>query len=456
MKKIGRYQIRGILGRGGMSTVYKVAMPITGKIVALKLLLPAQPLIDLLGTSELERIFTGEAVTMAGLHHPHIADIRDFDKDDQGRPFYVMEYYCKNLGNMIGEHFRVEERSRIMAPDKVIHYGLQILDGLSCLHQASIVHRDIKPYNILVTDQDSVKICDFGLSKLRGETRGRPRNLQIGSPFYTPPEQEKEPELVDDRADLYSCAVMLYRMLTGELPDTMRKASQLNPLLDAQWDLFLATGLARDRENRFASAKAMHHALMKLQEHWQQSKEKTCTILDDQQTGNGSGRSTGEKILRRQPVKVDPHGGRKLFKVDSLWRPRHYIANQFIDNRDATITDRACGLVWQQAGFDYPLTWEGARQYVQSLNEYSTAGCSKWRLPTVDELLSLLTEMSLREQYCMAPLFDRSKKWLWSGDKRSFIAAWYVSVDLGFVGWQDMTCYNYVRAVCSLADRQVG
>jgi serine/threonine-protein kinase len=357
---------------------------------------------------------------------------------------------------MIGEHFRVEERSRIMAPDKVIHYGLQILDGLSCLHQASIVHRDIKPYNILVTDQDSVKICDFGLSKLHGETRGRPRNLQIGSPFYTPPEQEKEPELVDDRADLYSCAVMLYRMLTGELPDTMRKASQLNPLLDAQWDLFLATGLARDRENRFASAKAMHHALMKLQEHWQQSKEKTCTILDDQQTGNGSGRSTGEKILRRQPVKIDPRGGRKLFKVDSLWRPRHYIANQFIDNRDATITDKACGLVWQQAGFDYPLTWEGARQYVQSLNEYSTAGCSKWRLPTVDELLSLLTEMSLREQYCMAPLFDRSKKGLWSGDKRSFIAAGYVSVDLGFVGWQDMTCYNYVRAVCSLADRQVG
>ena len=93
---------------------------------------------------------------------------------------------------------------------------------------------------------------------------------------------------------------------------------------------------------------------------------------------------------------------------------------------------------------------------MQSLNEYSTAGCSNWRLPTVDELLSLLTEVSLREQYCMAPLFDLCKKWLWSGDKRSFIAAWYVSVDLGFVGWQDMTCFNYVRAVCSLADRQAG
>lgn len=437
-----------------MSTVYKVAMPITGKIVALKLLSPAQPLVDLLGEPELERTFTAEAVIMAGLRHPHIADIRDFDKDDQGRPFYVMEYYCKNLGDMIGEHFRVEERSRIMEPDKVIHYGLQILDGLSCLHQAGIVHRDIKPYNMLVTDQDSIKICDFGLSKLRGETRGRPRNLQVGSPFYTPPEQEEDPERVDGRADLYSCAVMLYRMLTGELPDGKTRASQLNPLLDEQWDLFLATGLARDKENRFAAAKTMLQALLELQEHWQQAKEKTCTILNDLSAGNNPDRSSRGKTLRSQPVKIDPAGGRKLFKVDSLGRPRHYFTNQYRDNRDATITDRSSGLVWQQAGSDYPLTWDGAQQYVQSLNACSAAGCSNWRLPTVDELLSLLTEVSLREQYCMAPLFDRSKKWLWSCDKRSFVAAWYVSVDLGFVGWQDMTCYNYVRAVCSPADRQ--
>jgi serine/threonine-protein kinase len=357
---------------------------------------------------------------------------------------------------MIGEHFRVEVQTRIMAPDKVIHYGLQILDGLSCLHQANIVHRDIKPHNILVTDQDSVRICDFGLSKLRGEIRGRPRNLQVGSPFYTPPEQEKEPEQVDGRADVYSCTVMLYRMLTGELPDAMRKASQLNPLLDDQWDLFLVTGLAHDRDDRFATAKAMRKALLELQEHWRQSQEKTCAIYDDQRIGNGPGRSTGENTLRSHPVKIDVRGGRKLFKLDNLFRPRLYMANQFIDNRDATITDQASGLVWQQGGSDYPLTWDGARQYVQALNASSTAGCGNWRLPTVDELLSLLTEVSLREQYCMASLFERSKKWLWSVDKRSFIAAWYVSVDLGFVGWQDMTCFNYVRAVCSLADRKKG
>jgi len=437
-----------------MSTVYKVAMPTTGRIVALKLLAPAQPLVDLLGDAELVRIFTAEAVTMAGLRHPHIADIRDFDQDDQGRPFYVMEYYCKNLGAMIGEHFRVEERSRIMEPDKVLHYGLQILDGLSCLHQAGIVHRDIKPYNILVTDHDSIKICDFGLSKLRGETRGRPRNLQVGSPFYAPPEQEQEPERVDGRADLYSCAVMLSRMLTGELPDGKRNPSQLNPLLDKQWDQFLAIGLAPEREHRFPDAKTMRRVLLELQEHWEESKEKTCALLDSQSAPNVMAVAGPDHKLRSRAVKIDPRAGRKAFQVDSLWRPRQYITNRLVDNRDGTVIDRACGLVWQQSGSDYPLTWDKAREYVQTLNADRMAGRNGWRLPTVDELMSLLTEVLLGEQYCMAPIFDRGKKWLWSIDKRSYIAAWYVSVDLGFVGWQDMTCYNYVRAVSSLAQEQ--
>jgi serine/threonine protein kinase len=456
MKKIGRYQIRGLLGRGGMSTVYKVAMPTTGRIVALKLLSPAQPVIDLLDKAELIRIFTAEAVIMAGLRHPHIADIRDFDEDDQGRPFYVMEYYCKNLGALIGEHFRVEERSRIIEPDKVLHYGLQILDGLSCLHQAGIVHRDIKPYNILVTDQDTIKICDFGLSKLRGETRGRPRNLQVGSPFYAPPEQERAPEGVDGRADLYSCAVMLYRMLTGELPDGKRKPSQLNRLLDEEWDLFLATGLASSREHRFPDAKAMRSALLELQKHWEESKEKTCALLGPESVRNEVAVDAPVHILRSRPIKIDPRTGRNTFQVDSLWRPRHYITNRFEDNRDGTVIDRACGLVWQQAGSDYPLTWDKAQEFVQTLNAEGTAGRNDWRLPTVDELLSLLTEVSIGEQYCIAPVFDRRKRWLWSVDKRSFIAAWYVSVDLGFVGWQDMTCYNYVRAVCSFSGRRKG
>ncbi len=452
MRKIGRYIIQGLLGRGGMSSVYKVSMPVTGKIVALKLLAPSETLVDVLGEEELRRIFTTEAVTMAGLRHPYIADIRDFDEDESGRLFYVMEYYCKNLGGMIGEHFRVEERSRIIDPDKAIYYCEQILDGLSCLHQAGVIHRDIKPYNILITDHDTVKICDFGLSKLHGEQIARPGNIHVGSPYYAAPEQEVDPEHVDGRADLYSVGVMFYRMLTGELPGSKKKASRINELLDSTWDLFLNRAKAVQQEDRFPDAGTMLDSLADLKDHWEKSKEKTCSFLGLETSSNEKNKPVAKIALRKRPLKTSPGQGRKRFRLDTLWRPEHYIVNDFIEDRNNTVIDKACGLIWQQSGSDYPLNWKKAHDYIQMLNARKEAGRTTWRLPTMDELMSLLTEVKILEEYCIAPIFDRNKKWLWSVDKRSFMAAWYVSIDLGFVGWQDLTCYNYVRAVCSLAE----
>lgn len=348
---------------------------------------------------------------------------------------------------MIGEHFRVEEESRKIDPDKAIHYCRQTLDGLRCLHLAGIVHRDIKPFNILITDYDTVKICDFGLSKLHGESMPRPPNMNVGSPYYAAPEQMSDPENVDGRADLFSTGVMFFRMLTGELPGSSKKPSLVNPLLDEAWDIFFARALASKIEDRFPSAEAMLHSLCNLQEHWEKNKEKSCLLVSSELSIEKKVRTRTKVQLRSDGLKVDPRN-RKIFKLDNLWRPRRYIMNDF-KVEAGTIKDLTCNLQWQQGGSDYPLTWEMARQYVERLNDVRFAGRTGWRLPTVDELLSLLTEVSLLENYCIAPIFDRTKKWLWSVDKRSHTAAWYVSVDLGFVGWQDLTCYNYARAVCS-------
>lgn len=218
MRKIGRYTVVGLLGKGGMSSVYKVQMPITGKIVALKYLQPSEPLLIVLGMQELKRLFTAEAITMAGLQHPHITTIMDFDHDDEGIPFYTMEYYCGNLGALIGEHDEPERPTRIMTPQLVFRYGRQMMAGLFCLHNVNIIHRDIKPYNMMVDDGNRIKICDFGLSKLHGEPFPTPSVMQVGSPYYAAPEQSSRPEEVDERADIYSLGVTLYRMICGQLP----------------------------------------------------------------------------------------------------------------------------------------------------------------------------------------------------------------------------------------------
>jgi serine/threonine-protein kinase len=446
MKKIDKYEICGLLGKGGMGMVYKVRMPVVGKVVALKRLVPHPFLVGVLGQEEIKRRFVAEALTMARLRHPHIVAIWDFhDQDDL--TFFIMEYFCNNLGVVIGETYRVERPSRILRVDKAIDYTQQILRGLHRLHQAGIVHRDIKPYNILITDQNTVKITDFGLSKLRGETLRGPKNLMVGSPYYAAPEQEKDPNQVDVRADLYPVGITLYRMLTGELPiDSIKPVGQINPDLDSHWDDFLAKAMAADRNARFSSAEEMLIALNRLQKGWEEKKDKVC-----QWPGNSLPKddplSGAEQGFRNYSIKVRPRKAQDVFKTDNRWRPVTYVTNAYRANQDGTVTDRATGLIWQQAGSDYPVTWQEAHDYIEMLNHKGFAGHDDWRLPTVDELITLLTDVPQAGDLCIEPVFNQNERWLWSCDRRSYVAAWYVSVDLGYVSWQDFSCYYYVRAV---------
>jgi serine/threonine-protein kinase len=448
MKKIGKYEICGLLGKGAMSIVYKVRFPRFDKIAALKLLSPHPHLIGSLGMKEIKKRFVAEAKTMASLRHPNIVSIWDFD-EDEGRPFLVMEYYCNSLGLIIGETYQIEDPSRALTLDKTVHYLRQILAGLMRLHQADIIHRDIKPFNILVTDEDTVKISDFAFSKLRGEVWKPPSNVMVGSPCYAAPEQEQEPDGVDVRADIYSVGVMSHRMLTGKFPVEARiRASEFHPDVTEEWDSFLTRAVAPERRDRFASSAEMLQALEQLAADWQERKEQICAIAPPH-PATKKNKSDSARILRAQPIKVRPRQARQEFQLDQLWRPRRYVDNDFKEHGDSTVTDRVTGLLWQQDGSDFPMTWKEAQAYVQRLNSENFAGRSNWRLPTVTELCSLLTEAGDAAALCIEPLFSQEKRWLWSADQRSFVAAWYVSVDMGFVSWQDFSCYFFVRAVCS-------
>ena len=230
--------------------------------------------------------------------------------------FVPVAYPKNNLGTLIGETYRTDNPSRILQLDKVVHYIGQVLDGLACLHHAGIIHGDIKPFNIMVTHWDTAKICDFGLSKQRGESFAGPPNLKVGTPWYAAPEQEDNAADVDYNADLYSVGIVLYRMLTGRLPNNRLEPSQIrppsrsNPDLNEAWDQFILQSFAHHPEDRIASAKAMRTQLDRLFTQWQRQQDQICELPASQPLRQTPQRAE-RAHLRVTPTKVAPDQARR-------------------------------------------------------------------------------------------------------------------------------------------------
>ena len=435
----------GLLGKGGMGTVYKAAIPNTEKIVALKVCEPRQVLVNILGIEEVRRQFMKEAVTMAHLRHPNIAEVWDLDTHND-KPFFVMEYYCNNLGTVIGETYE-DAPSRPLSIDASIQYSRQALAALARLHHAGIIHMDVKPFNMMLTDEGVVKMIDFGVSKLRGEGLGVPDTVKVGTPYYSAPEQEENPDEADERSDLYSVGITLFRMLTGSLPDGKKGAGAINPDLNEEWDRFLQRSSHPDREQRFTSASGMLAELDLLAAAWEEQKAKTCALIVEKSIPKKTAEAADPPRLRSAPVKAGLKRAKDLFDLDELWRPKNPVLGALRDNGDGTILDETTKLLWEQGGSPYPLTWNEAQDYVSSLNKRAFAEYSDWRLPTVNELVSLFIENADPYQFCLEPVFDPAKQRIWSADKKSYVAAWYADVEFGFVWWQDFTCFFHARAV---------
>jgi serine/threonine protein kinase len=202
-------EVLELLGQGGMGAVYKARQPGLDRLVALKIL-PLQAGSD---PGFAER-FNREARALARLSHPHIVAVYDFGQT-HGLHYFIMEY-------VDGPNLRQIERANRLSTREALQIIPQICEALQFAHDEGVVHRDVKPENVLLDKKGRVKIADFGLAKILGR---EPRDLRltgaqdvVGTPHYMAPEQVEHPQEVDHRADIYSLGVVFYEMLTGELP----------------------------------------------------------------------------------------------------------------------------------------------------------------------------------------------------------------------------------------------
>ncbi|MCP4105134.1 MAG: DUF1566 domain-containing protein, partial [Desulfobacteraceae bacterium] len=150
---------------------------------------------------------------------------------------------------------------------------------------------------------------------------------------------------------------------------------------------------------------------------------------------------------RKDPVKVSKGEFIKVFGLDGNRRPLEYIPNEYKDNEDGTVTDYATGLMWQQSGSDGYINYKQAQKYIQELNSNRFAGYDDWRLPTIDELISLLEPEKKSGDLYIDPIFDTKQRWCWSSDIESSSVAWGVYFSFGNVDLYNLYNYYYVRGV---------
>ncbi len=450
IKSIGKYQIRSRLGQGSMGMVYKVMVPGENGFAALKLLKPGPDLIEKMGMKWIYGQFTNEFNILADLQDPHVVKVRNLEQDG-ALVYYLMEYFCRNLGLVMGESYWADRPSRVLPMEKAVGYVLETLGGLSRLHQAGIVHRDIKPFNLMLTETDTVKITDFGLSRRRGEKPAGSGKVMIGTPHYAAPEQIASPRKADHRADLYSVGVMLYRMLTGILPQKpFKRPGDLNPDLDGVWDELILMSIHPDPDRRFQDASSMFHDIRACYRDFKRRIEAACSPGDDFFPRPINKERSAPAVLRSEPERVPVRRATSVFNIDEFQRPRQYLENRFGVSKDGVLVDAGTSLAWQQSGSESLLSWDQADQYVLSLNRQKFGGYENWRLPTVNELLSLLNPPPPGEDFCFQSPLSSVQKWVWSGDTRSKRAAWFVDVGMGFVASGDILDGFYAKAVCSV------
>jgi eukaryotic-like serine/threonine-protein kinase len=271
IKRFGRYEIVAELGRGAMGVVYKALDPQIGRTVAVKTVSLSGQEPD--EEKEFRLRFNREAQAAGRLHHPGIVAIFDVGENpENGAPYIVLEYVAGESLN------RILSREKKLPLDRALHLAEEVAEALDYAHAQGVIHRDIKPGNILLTEDGHAKIADFGIAKLNLAHFTLPGKV-LGTPAYMSPEQLSG-EGVDGRSDLFSLGVILYAMVTGHSPfqgDSATTvcfkvanrepvaASALDMTLPQELDEVIARAMAKNPEERYQRGAELAEDVRQLQ-----------------------------------------------------------------------------------------------------------------------------------------------------------------------------------------------
>ena len=268
----GKYKLIDERGRGSFATVYVARDTENNHIYAVKVMH-----LELSNDGEILARFQREAHIHLNLSDPHIARIVDYG-NDSSMYYIVMEYIDgQNLKYHMLTHGPME-------PLRALNYTRQIVEGLDTAYKQGVVHRDIKPQNILVNGKDVVKIVDFGLARSRETVTLTQSNVFMGTAYYISPEQAESGRSADTRSDLYSVATVLFEMLTGSPPfegetavdivikhmnEKVPSICRIRPDLPMEMDTFMQKAMAKSPAERYATPQEFIAALDRLQERIQ-------------------------------------------------------------------------------------------------------------------------------------------------------------------------------------------
>jgi serine/threonine-protein kinase len=296
----GRYKLIDELGRGSFATVYIARDTKNNRIYAVKIMH-----FEFADDGELLARFQREAHILLQLSDPHIVRIFDYG-DDNDLHYIVMDY-------IDGQNLKYHTLTHgPMEPLRALDYTRQICEGLDTAYRHGVVHRDIKPQNIVINSKDVVKITDFGLARSRETVTLTQSNVFMGTAYYIPPEQAESGRSADTRSDLYSVAAVFFEMLTGNPPfegetavdivvkhmnDKVPSICRVRPELPREVDLFMQKAMAKSPTDRYSTPREFINALEQLQQRVQASLSEIHDLKE--RRGEGS-----EQEQKEQPGRL--------------------------------------------------------------------------------------------------------------------------------------------------------